>query len=104
MYPCPSCPLLLQGDSGRGAGYSHPSMVASKRVIFPGSAAPCRPASVAVRGHRSSPRSIYGVPHLNLHGLCLAALRKVVLDILHFAKKYERFLKFYYHLWQELNL
>ena len=43
------------------------SMVASKRVVSPGSAAPCRPASVA--GIFLGPD---GVLHSHLHGLCLA--------------------------------
>ncbi len=42
------------------ASYSHLSVVASKRVVSPDSAAPCWPTSVAARGRWSFPQSRWG--------------------------------------------
>ncbi len=45
-----------QDDPEGGAGHSHLSVMASKRVVFPGFSVPYRPASVT-RGQLSSPGS-----------------------------------------------
>ncbi len=45
----PPIPCSSQGDQGGGSGHSHSSMVAAKRVVSPGPAAPSGPASDVAR-------------------------------------------------------